>query len=180
MDRKEDKKPISNIKEEYVKIPKVYLDILKEQNERLIKEFNEELKNHENEVKRFEKIITKFIIMNAFTFQIILWIDITEYDKMKRELIHITDNNKHRLMSDSGFWHGSTNENSRDKMKKILSMAVLNELTERQRICIVDYYLNGKKEKEIAKELGVNSSTVSRHIMKARDKLRHIASYYVN
>ena len=71
-------------------------------------------------------------------------------------------------------------ENSRDKMKKILSMAVLNELTERQRICIVDYYLNGKKEKEIAKELGVNSSTVSRHIMKARDKLRHIASYYVN
>ena len=72
-------------------------------------------------------------------------------------------------MSDSGFWHGSTNENSRDKMKKILSMAVLNELTERQRICIVDYYLNGKKEKEIAKELGVNSSTVSRHIMKARD-----------
>ena len=118
--------------------------------------------------------------MNAFTFQIILWIDITEYDKMKREFIHITDNNKHRLMSDSGFWHGSTNENSRDKMKKILSMAVLNELTERQRICIVDYYLNGKKAKEIAKELGVNSSTVSRHIMKARDKLRHIASYYVN
>ena len=123
---------------------------------------------------------TRFIIMNAFTFQIILWIDITEYDKMKREFIHITDNNKHRLMSDSGFWHGSTNKNSRDKMKKILSMAVLNELTERQRICIVDYYLNGKKEKEIAKELGVNSSTVSRHIMKARDKLRHIASYYVN
>ena len=45
---------------------------------------------------------------------------------MKREFIHITDNNKHRLMSDSGFWHGSTNKNSRDKMKKILSMAVLN------------------------------------------------------
>ena len=131
--------------------------------------------------KELDLKIAKYkIIMNAFTFQIILWIDITEHDKMKREFIHITDNNKHRLMSDSGFWHGSTNENSRDKMKKILSMAVLNELTERQRICIVDYYLNGKKEKEIAKELGVNSSTVSRHIMKARDKLRHIASYYVN
>lgn len=98
---------------------------------------------------------------------------------MKRT-IHITDNNKHRLMSDSGFWHGSTNENFREKMKKILSMAVLNELTERQRICIIDYYLNGKKEKEIAEEFGLNSSTVSRHIIKARDKLRHIASYYVN
>ena len=64
MDKKEDKKPISNTKEEYVKIPKAYLDILREQNERLIKEFNEEQRNHENEVKRFEKIITKFIIKN--------------------------------------------------------------------------------------------------------------------
>ena len=65
-------------------------------------------------------------------------------------------------------------------MKKILSMAVLNELTERQRICIIDYYFNGKKQKEIAENLGIDSSTVSRHIIKARDKLRHIASYYVN
>ena len=65
MDKKEYKKPISNTNEEYVKIPKAYLDILREQNERLIKEFNEEQRNHENEVKRFEKIITKFIIMNG-------------------------------------------------------------------------------------------------------------------
>ena len=96
---------------------------------------------------------------------------------MKREFIHITDNNKHRLMSDSGFWHGSTNKNSRDKMKKILSMAVLNELTERQRICIVDYYLNGKKEKEIAKELGLHPSTVSRTLERARERLRRYLRY---
>ena len=70
MDRKEDKKPISNTKEEYVKIPKAYLDILREQNERLIKEFNEEQRNHENEVKRFERIITKFIIMNGIIMMI--------------------------------------------------------------------------------------------------------------
>ena len=49
---------------------------------------------------------------------------------MKREFIHITDNNKHRLMSDSGFWHGRTNKNSRDKMKKILSMAGAYRKTE--------------------------------------------------
>ena len=71
MEKQEDKKPISNTKEEYVKIPKAYLDILREQNERLIKEFNEEQRNHENEVKRFEKIITKFIIMNGII--IALW-----------------------------------------------------------------------------------------------------------
>ena len=45
---------------------------------------------------------------------------------------------------------------------------------------IIDYYFNGKKQKEIAENLGIDSSTVSRHIIKARDKLRHIASYYVN
>ena len=65
MDRKENKKPIPNTKEEYVKIPKAYLDILREQNEILLKEFNEEQRNHENEVKRFERIITKFIVMNG-------------------------------------------------------------------------------------------------------------------
>ena len=97
-----------------------------------------------------------------------------------KNIIHITDNNKHKIMADSGFTQGSTNESSRERMKKILSMAVLNELTERQRICIIDYYFNGKKQKEIAENLGIDSSTVSRHIIKARDKLRHIASYYVN
>ena len=97
-----------------------------------------------------------------------------------KNIIHITDNNKHKIMVDSGFIQGSTNESSRERMKKILSMAVLNELTERQRICIIDYYFNGKKQKEIAENLGIDSSTVSRHIIKARDKLRHIASYYVN
>ena len=65
MEKKEDKKPISNTKEEYVKIPKAYLDTLKEQNEKMMKEFLEEQRNHENEVKRFERIITKFIIMNG-------------------------------------------------------------------------------------------------------------------
>lgn len=97
-----------------------------------------------------------------------------------KNIIHITDNNKHKIMADSVFFQGSTNESSRERMKKILSMAVLNELTERQRICIIDYYFNGKKQKEIAENLGIDSSTVSRHIIKARDKLRHIASYYVN
>ena len=40
MEKKEDKKPISNTKEEYVKIPKAYLDTLKEQNEKMMKELS--------------------------------------------------------------------------------------------------------------------------------------------
>ena len=91
-----------------------------------------------------------------------------------KNIIHITDNNKHRFMADSGFHHGSTNESSREKMKKILSMAVLNELTERQRICIIDYYLNGKKEKEIAEELGIRQQSVNDFMRQAIKKLKKV------
>lgn len=62
----EEKKEKPILKEEkYVRVPLTYLNILREQNERLMKEFNEEQKNHELEVKRFEKIINRFIIMNG-------------------------------------------------------------------------------------------------------------------
>lgn len=65
----EKEKPIKN-EEEYVKIPRAYLDILREQNERLIKEFNKEQKNHEDEVKRFEKILNRMILMNGIILTI--------------------------------------------------------------------------------------------------------------
>ena len=37
----------------------------------------------------------------------------------------------------------------------------------------------GRSDVEIAKELGLNNSTVSRHIAAATRKLRNIASYYM-
>ena len=52
-----------------------------------------------------------------------------------------------------------------------------NELTERQRVCASDFWLNGKKQKEIARELGLSQSTVCRHIAAAKRKLRHAAKY---
>ena len=61
--KEEKEKPI--LEEKYVKVPLAYLNILREQNERLMKEFNEEQRNHENEVKRFEKIINRMILMNG-------------------------------------------------------------------------------------------------------------------
>lgn len=64
-------------------------------------------------------------------------------------------------------------------MKKILFKAIDTELTAKQKKCMIDYYLMNKKEKDIAAELGVNPSTVSRHITLAKKKLRHIASYYM-
>lgn len=97
---------------------------------------------------------------------------------MKTEIVHFNEKNTNLLQFENYLNNGSTNENSRIKMKNILSKAICDELTERQRICITQYFLHGKKEKEIAKELSLNPSTVSRHIATAKKRLRRIASYY--
>lgn len=98
---------------------------------------------------------------------------------MKTELIHITSKNMNRLFLGTQLQSGNTNEESRNKMKKILYSALQSELTDKQRICLIEYYLNGKKGKDIALEQNLNPSTVSRHITKAKEKLQHIASYYM-
>lgn len=73
---------------------------------------------------------------------------------------------------------GETNLSERAIMRGILRKAIKNELTDNQRICLVEYYVRGRKMKDIASMLSLNPSTVTRHIRAARDKLRHIASYY--
>lgn len=73
---------------------------------------------------------------------------------------------------------GETNKAELKKMKSILKKAMLNELTDIQRFCLVEYYLRRRKMKDIASELALHPSTVTRHISRAEKKLRHIASYY--
>ncbi len=97
---------------------------------------------------------------------------------MKTELIHLNDNNADKISFIKFLGGDSTNSGERLKMKKIMSSAIVRELTEKQRICLVEHYLNNKKEKDIASELGISISTVSRHIYAALKKLRRIASYY--
>ena len=63
-------------------------------------------------------------------------------------------------------------------MKRILSRAIRHELTDRQRDCLVMYYLDGMKMKDIARSLCLSKSTVSRHISAATLKLRKVAGYY--
>ena len=73
---------------------------------------------------------------------------------------------------------GSTNVQEKSRMKQVLFRAIRNELSEKQRLCLMEYYINGRKKKEIAAILSLNPSTVTRHIRRAEEKLRHIASYY--
>lgn len=74
---------------------------------------------------------------------------------------------------------GCSNESARLRMKKILSKAINGELTERQKNCIIEYYINGTKMIDIAKKEGISESTVSRHIKSGKKRLQRIAQYYI-
>ena len=71
----------------------------------------------------------------------------------------------------------NTSADPKKLMAAFLNKVLENELTEKQRICAADFWLNGKKQKLIAQELGLSCSTVCRHIAAAKRKLRHAAKY---
>lgn len=73
----------------------------------------------------------------------------------------------------------NTNFNERQRLLKILSKAVIGELTDRQRECIIMRYYQKLSVTEIAIKLNIGKSTVSRHIKKARIRLQKILDYYI-
>lgn len=96
---------------------------------------------------------------------------------MRHRLISITEKNEN-LITYSDFSSDSTNDKDIFKMKKILHKAIKDELTDKQRYCVCQYYLQGRSMKSIASELHVNPSTVTRHIQSAKRRLRNVAKYY--
>lgn len=66
------------------------------------------------------------------------------------------------------------------KKKKALEIIVKNNLTFRQKQCIFLYYYKNKKMIEIANELNLSVSTVSRHINKAKKIILEKSDYFVN
>lgn len=88
------------------------------------------------------------------------------------------DESSENMISFGLYQQKGTNNRERQHMMKILSCAMQTELTDRQRDCITMYYLNRMKMKDIAADLGLSRSTVTRHIQAATRKLRKVASYY--
>lgn len=74
--------------------------------------------------------------------------------------------------------NGSDNSAERERMKRILHRAIKLELTERQRDCIIMYYIKRMNMNDIASALGLTKSTVSRHIKSGISKLKKVAAYY--
>ncbi len=95
---------------------------------------------------------------------------------MRHSLISISDLNKD-IVAFSAYSDSHTNKNDIVRMKRVLNKAVSSELTDRQRECIVMYYFEDMKMKEIATKLALSPSTVTRHIKAAKAKLKNIAKY---
>lgn len=64
------------------------------------------------------------------------------------------------------------------KMLRSLKNVLYGELTERQRKCILLYYGEKMKMKDISTELEISISSVSRHIKKAKYKVEKTMKYY--
>jgi RNA polymerase sigma factor (sigma-70 family) len=64
------------------------------------------------------------------------------------------------------------------KMKIVLKKIINGELTNRQKSCIFLYYGEKAKLKDIAQDLGIGIGTVSRHIKRAKHKIKKNMSYY--
>lgn len=62
-------------------------------------------------------------------------------------------------------------------LKRVLHNVINNELTDRQKEIVLLYYFNNKNVSEISRELGVNKSTVSRHLSRARERIERVLKY---
>lgn len=63
------------------------------------------------------------------------------------------------------------------RILRAMRQAARGELTRRQWDCLRMKYGEGKKVNEIAAELGVTPSTVSKHLKKARARIRRVLQY---
>ena len=96
---------------------------------------------------------------------------------MRHKLVSRTDKNFRYVNS----WDSTGSDNNhadRLKMSELLHRAMKEGLTDKQRYCVIEYYIKNKSMKKIASELGVYPSTVTRHIQSATKRLRNIAKYY--
>lgn len=72
-----------------------------------------------------------------------------------------------RIMSEA-----ESNDREISELKIKLTMALRQEVSPKQRLALRLYYVDGMKMTEIAEELGVDRSTVSRTLKRAENNLR--------
>lgn len=69
------------------------------------------------------------------------------------------------------------NTPDRERLKKVLVNIVQNELTKNQRDIFLQHHLDNKSMAEIAREKGLNRSSVCRTVKRAEDKILRYLQY---
>ncbi len=72
---------------------------------------------------------------------------------------------------------GQTNRAQIERMRSALLKAIDTELTDKQKYILTEYYFNRRTMTDIANELGITKSTVSRHVSRARERLKTSLHY---
>lgn len=72
--------------------------------------------------------------------------------------------------------YGDNSEELR-KLLEVVMLIIDNELTKPQRKCMIEYFLNDKGMPQLAQEMGVHVSVVSRHIKKAKRTILKLLKY---
>ena len=75
-------------------------------------------------------------------------------------------------------FQGQTNRREREEYRRFLYRAIKTQLTHRQTQVMLLYYFEGKNITEIAQELGLNKSTVSRPLRRSLNRLPDLARLY--
>lgn len=71
-----------------------------------------------------------------------------------------------------------TNTKEYTRMINALKKIIENELTLRQKQCVIMYYKNNMNTVKISTILGIYPSTVWRHIKRSQEKIKKIIRYY--
>lgn len=97
----------------------------------------------------------------------------------RNKMVHLSDENADYLYFDYYRLQNAPNYiPQKEKMTAFIFKAAEKCLTPMQRQCFFAYYLQNKKQVQIAEELGISKSGVSRHIRKAKDRLQSFAELY--
>ncbi len=72
----------------------------------------------------------------------------------------------------------SSNRKDIERMKKVVLSVMAQNLTERQSMCLRMYYFDNLNMTKIGHTLGLNPSTVSRHIHAAISKLQRLEAFF--
>lgn len=69
-------------------------------------------------------------------------------------------------------------ESRKAELLRVIRLVINNELTEKQRECVLLVKADGMKQRDVAKTLGISDSTVSRHLKAAQKKFDAALVYY--